>query len=95
MTLLGIPHYGVAEREARFPGTPYTRSVPLFEFTCRDCGARFERLLPAASPDPACPTCGSAAVSRLLSAFAAPGITGGDGSGAACACGGTCACGRR
>ena len=55
--------------------------MPLYEYRCRDCGARFERLVRstsaadasdtvAARPAIVCPTCESAQVERLLSAFA-------------------------
>ncbi|HXF36536.1 MAG TPA: zinc ribbon domain-containing protein [Actinomycetota bacterium] len=64
--------------------------MPIYEFACAVCGARFEELLSRAAPDPPCPSCGSRSVSRLISTFA----TGGDGGGG-CACGGRCACGRR
>lgn len=55
--------------------------MPLYEYRCRECGERFERLVrpaPAAassgadrsSPAIVCPACVSAEVERLLSAFA-------------------------
>ena len=42
--------------------------MPLFDFRCRGCGAEFEALVrePAA---PACPSCASADLERLLSGF--------------------------
>ena len=66
--------------------------MPLFEYTCRDCGERFEELRSAKDqgPAPACPTCGSAEVARLLSAFATGGAgTSREGGGGASSCGGS------
>jgi len=65
--------------------------MPIYEFACRECGHRFEELRARSAADPACPACGSASVTRLLSVFA----TSGSGSaGGGCGCGGRCACGR-
>ena len=53
--------------------------MPLYEYRCRSCGARFERLVRGGAatadangsqPAIACPQCDSAEVKRLLSAFA-------------------------
>ena len=53
--------------------------MPLYEYRCQSCGARFERLVrgttvaaDAVSTRPAiiCPQCASEEVTRLLSAFA-------------------------
>lgn len=45
--------------------------MPIFEYRCRECGERFERLLPRAQDKlPACPHCASPRVERLLSTFA-------------------------
>ena len=43
-------------------------AVPLFDFRCRSCGEEFEALVrpPAA---PACPSCASVDLERLLSGF--------------------------
>jgi putative FmdB family regulatory protein len=45
--------------------------MPIYEFRCEACSARFEELLrgPEASGG-ACPQCGSTGVTRLFSAFA-------------------------
>jgi len=43
--------------------------MPLFEFECRGCGTRFE-LLVRTGDSPACPSCRSADIERLLSMFA-------------------------
>ncbi len=46
--------------------------MPLFEYTCRACGERFEALLPRAEADRAvCPKCGARRAKRELSTFAA------------------------
>lgn len=48
--------------------------MPLYDFRCAGCGATFE-LLVRSSTVPACPTCGGAALDRLLSKPAAPGTS--------------------
>ncbi|MHB0879216.1 MAG: FmdB family zinc ribbon protein [Anaerolineae bacterium] len=46
--------------------------MPLYEYQCQDCSARFERLRTASNCDSTeCSTCGSAHTRRLLSRFAA------------------------
>jgi putative FmdB family regulatory protein len=49
--------------------------VPLYEFTCDACGARFEELVPPGGSAP-CPACGNERVTRLFSAIAdaGPGV---------------------
>jgi putative FmdB family regulatory protein len=42
--------------------------VPLFDFHCNACGHEFEALVRPPGP-PACPSCGSADLERLLSGF--------------------------
>jgi putative FmdB family regulatory protein len=53
--------------------------VPLYEFDCGDCGARFEEIVPAGCTAP-CPACGGERVTRAFSQIAAPrvpvGLTG-------------------
>lgn len=45
--------------------------MPVYDFTCDDCGGRFETLLPAAStPDPDCPQCGSRLRRRIATGVA-------------------------
>ncbi len=46
--------------------------MPIYEFACSDCQEVFEELVRADSRV-ACPACGSVALRRLLSSFAAPG----------------------
>ncbi|APG03038.1 transcriptional regulator [Luteibacter rhizovicinus DSM 16549] len=43
--------------------------MPIYEFQCKACGHRFERLQKMSDADPTvCPTCGEPQVGRLLSA---------------------------
>jgi len=61
--------------------------VPLYEFTCTDCGETFEELV-AASLDTlgvTCPDCGSEKVEKLVSRFASTGASSANGGG-----GGSC-----
>jgi putative FmdB family regulatory protein len=46
--------------------------MPLYDFHCPQCSADFE-LLMRSSDTPACPTCGSHAVNRLISRVSPPG----------------------
>ncbi len=53
-------------------GNPnYHQPVPIYEFTCRSCGHRFEELVGSQvgldAADVSCPECGAAEVERLLS----------------------------
>jgi len=46
--------------------------MPIFEYHCFDCGARFEDLvLGQKNGDAACSSCGSKSVERVFSTFAA------------------------
>ncbi len=49
--------------------------MPLYEFQCKGCGHEFEDLVLGAA-NPACPSCNSQQLERLLSVFAVNG--GGD-----------------
>lgn len=43
--------------------------MPIYEFECNTCGARFDRLQKLSDPDPAnCPDCGAAQVRRRVTA---------------------------
>ena len=53
-------------------GRHYDQLVPIYEFDCSACGARFERLVAAGTERAACPECGAEDATRLLSSFAAP-----------------------
>lgn len=43
--------------------------MPLYEYSCRACGQRFETLV-RTGDTPACPACGAADLERLISSFA-------------------------
>ncbi len=47
--------------------------MPLFEYECRDCKARFEQLVFNSSAPVVCRKCGSTQLSQLLSTFAVRG----------------------
>ena len=45
--------------------------MPIYEYRCESCAARFEEYLSTSDkPAPPCPQCGGAAVARVYSAFA-------------------------
>ncbi len=44
--------------------------MPIFEYQCRKCGARFEKVVSSAEAATNCKECGSARVEKLLSVFA-------------------------
>ena len=46
--------------------------MPIYEFSCERCGARFEGLVPAGTESIACPECGAAETVRVFSAPGAP-----------------------
>jgi putative FmdB family regulatory protein len=48
----------------------YTCRVPIYEYRCDGCTEQFEELLRTVDAQVSCPSCGSAAVTRLLSSFA-------------------------
>jgi putative FmdB family regulatory protein len=47
--------------------------MPIYEFECEECGARFEELVTAEAAPPTCPECGAARTRRLLSNVSPPG----------------------
>lgn len=47
--------------------------MPIYEFECEECGARFEELVAAGVEAVACPRCGAARTRRLISAVSPPG----------------------
>jgi putative FmdB family regulatory protein len=47
--------------------------VPLYEFDCCACGARFEEIVPAGCVAP-CPACGGERVNRVFSQIGASGV---------------------
>ena len=48
--------------------------MPLFDFTCADCGRSFELLLRGAKETPACPHCASVRVEKQLALVAVNGL---------------------
>lgn len=46
--------------------------MPIYEFRCEECGARFEGLYPAGTQSVACRECESERTARVLSAPGAP-----------------------
>ena len=46
-------------------------TMPIYEYSCQDCDAKFERLIKSMSSREAvdCPKCGSTKTSRALSVF--------------------------
>jgi putative FmdB family regulatory protein len=46
--------------------------MPLYEYTCRDCGT-FAELLVGFNEQPACPDCGGKQLEKQLSVIASPG----------------------
>jgi putative FmdB family regulatory protein len=56
--------------------------MPMYEYTCKDCGKSFEKLVRTMNDDRAkiaCPSCGSKNAARALSVFAAQGSSKGEG----------------
>lgn len=45
--------------------------MPIYEFTCDDCGQEFEQLIASMGDKAPCPNCESKNVSRKFSTFAA------------------------
>jgi len=47
--------------------------MPIYEFTCEECGNRFEELVASVrAGGPACPRCGSQHIAQRLSAVSPP-----------------------
>jgi len=47
--------------------------MPIYEFECEECGARFEELVASADAGVACEACGSPRTRRLISNVSPPG----------------------
>jgi len=73
--------------------------MPLYEYHCLDCHARFEKLTKSENADSIpCPTCGGNRARRLISVFASfsrssEAATATVSGGGGCGCGGHCSCG--
>lgn len=44
--------------------------MPIYEYHCRQCGSRFDFLVLSSTPPPACPSCSSEDLEKLMSASA-------------------------
>ena len=44
--------------------------MPIFEYRCGQCDHQFELLIRPGSATPACPSCGSTSIQRVISMFA-------------------------
>lgn len=44
--------------------------MPIFDYKCRKCGAKFEKIVKSADEQVVCEECGGKAVTRLLGGFA-------------------------
>jgi putative FmdB family regulatory protein len=47
--------------------------MPIFEYVCRDCGTKFEKIVTSQGEEVACKECASHRVDQQLSAFAVSG----------------------
>jgi putative FmdB family regulatory protein len=47
--------------------------MPIYEFECEECGARFEELVATGATEQACPDCESVRTRRLISPVSPPG----------------------
>ena len=56
--------------------------MPIYEYTCQGCGAKFEQLQRSMSNEvkPKCPDCGSPKTARAMSVFAVGADSGGKSS---------------
>jgi putative FmdB family regulatory protein len=61
--------------------------MPLFDFTCADCGRSFELLLRSSEERPACPHCASARVEKQLALVAVKGLKSDHVHTGSCGCG--------
>jgi putative FmdB family regulatory protein len=51
--------------------------VPIYEYTCSDCGSEFELLLRSSAAPVSCPECSGGHVTKRFSLFAVGGARGG------------------
>jgi putative FmdB family regulatory protein len=67
--------------------------MPIYEYKCRDCGEKFEKLVRSTSDheDPTCPVCGSPKAERQISLCGCISANGMADYSAAPASGGSCA----
>jgi len=78
--------------------------MPVYEYFCRDCNTKYEKLRPVRDADApvACPSCNTENSVRALSVFIVHNATGRSASASSadmpsfsggCGCGGACSCG--
>ena len=68
--------------------------MPIYEYLCSGCTESAEELVSASGEtEEHCPSCGDAAVTRLLSSFATSRPEGAMVGGGGGCCGGSCGCG--
>jgi putative FmdB family regulatory protein len=48
--------------------------MPLFEYQCKSCGRRFEKLVIGSAPSVSCPACDSREVEKQFSTFGFGGV---------------------
>ena len=65
--------------------------MPIYEYVCNDCGARYEQLVMSNGQAIACPKCASPRRTLQLSVFSAPAKSS-DSSNGASLSGGSCGC---
>lgn len=65
--------------------------MPIFEYRCRECGTKFEKIVSNGAPEVTCKQCSSPHVDKLLSVFAVSGVS--RQQAAASQPAGPCACG--
>jgi putative FmdB family regulatory protein len=68
--------------------------VPLYEYECKDCQSKFEKLIFNKETEVVCPACGGPEVNQLLSTFAVGGSPQGAAATEAGPCG-NCSAGQR
>jgi len=56
--------------EAKRGGTAEQKVMPIFEYKCSDCSARFERIVRRTEEEIVCPSCNGRMIDKLISAFA-------------------------
>ena len=49
--------------------------MPIFEYRCRECGTKFERIVNSSTVEVSCKNCESKKVDQLLSIFAVAGTS--------------------
>jgi len=65
--------------------------MPIYEYLCNDCGARYEQLVMSNGQAIACPKCASEKKTLQLSAFSSPAKSNNSTNGASLS-GGACGC---